>query len=224
MDARPALAVLGTGARVIDDAGNDLGAYPVPAGPAVRSLLRRAPPFVHGAVMMRREAYQRAGGYRDRFDAAQDYDLWRRLPADAELDNLPDPLYAWRRHPRGVFTRARDRQLFFAAVARAFADERAATGRDSIELLARDRTPEELHARYHWRDRFARYLGEALVREGRPAEARRWLARAVGAPRSAAGAAAWWAASFPMALTPRARRAREARAQGNGARAAAAGR
>lgn len=38
-----------------------------------------APPFTHGAAMFARRAYLQAGGYDNRFDFCQDWDLWFRL-------------------------------------------------------------------------------------------------------------------------------------------------
>jgi glycosyltransferase involved in cell wall biosynthesis len=217
LERHPGIRVLGTAARMVDEHGASLGAYPVPrTAPEMERTLRRAPPFVHGSVVMRRDAYERAGGYRPAFRASQDYDLWLRIGGATTFANLAEPLYAWRRHPGGVFARERDRQLFYAAVARAFAEERRATGADSIALLERFDRAETLHAEYPRRDRLAFYLGEALVREGRVGDARRWLARAIGTPRSTAGALAWWALSFPVALTPRAARARAAAARESG--------
>jgi len=43
--------------------------------------LSRKAPFVHGSVMMRREAYREAGGYRRVFPVAEDYD------GDCKADN-----------------------------------------------------------------------------------------------------------------------------------------
>jgi glycosyltransferase involved in cell wall biosynthesis len=206
--AHPWVGVVGTGAEIVNDAGTRIGAYAVPTDEAVmRRMLRRAPPFIHGSVMMRRDVYHRVGGYRGAFRASQDLDLWMRLPADVGLANLPEALYTWRRHPRGVFTRARDEQIFYAAVARAFRDEREASGGDSIVALERSAGPEAFVNAYPRRARLERYLGEAYVREGRPAEARRHLARALADRRERNAALAWWLLSWPAAFTPRAHRA-----------------
>lgn len=205
--AHPEDAVVGTGAVLIDEGGRALAPYPVPVErAAVRRLLRRATPFVHGSVLMRREAYERAGGYRAPFRASQDYDLWLRMPADAGLANLAEPLYEWRSHARGVFARARGEQLFYAALSRAFAEERAAVGSDSIELLERSGSREAFLERYPRADRLRALWGEGLVREGRVAEGRRLLARALAAPRSFPAALGWWTLSWPVSLLPRARR------------------
>jgi glycosyltransferase involved in cell wall biosynthesis len=209
--AHPGIVLVGTAARVIDDAGVPVGEYLVPLEPGqIRRRLARVTPFVHGSVMMRAEVYRAAGGYRREFRASQDYDLWLRLPADAGLANLPEPLYLWRHHPRGVFARAREQQLFYGALARAFAEERRETGADAYAALEAAAGPEAFVASYPRAGRFALRLGEAYTREGRVAEARRHLVPAFGDPRSRGEAFAWWALTFAVALTPRAARARAA--------------
>jgi hypothetical protein len=183
----------------------------VPVEPAaIAAALRRGTPFVHGSVVIRREAYEAAGGYRGAFRAAQDVDLWLRMPRGTGFANLPEALYEWRAHPGGVFARARDAQLFYGAAARAFAEERRADGSDSVVLLGETDAPAAFLAGYPRADRVRRYWGASLVREGRTAEARALLGPALLHPRSALEAASWWALSWPVGLLPRARRARAA--------------
>lgn len=214
--AHPGTALLGTAADIINEFGARVGPHPVPFGPqAIRRTLRRAPAFVHGSVMMRRAAYEAAGGYRAPFRAAEDFDLYLRLPADMDLENLPEALYAWRRHPGNSFARARADHLFFLATARAFHAERLATGRDSIALLAGAADPDAFLAAYPFAGSLLALLGEACVREGRVAEARRFLRRAMGRSGPRAAALAWWAVSFGVALTPRARAAAASGAGGS---------
>lgn len=214
--AHPGTALLGSAADIIDEVGVRVGPHPVPFGPqAIRKTLRRAPAFVHGSVMMRRAAYEAAGGYRAPFRAAEDFDLYLRMPVDMDLQNLEEPLYAWRRHPGNSFARARVDHLFFLATARAFHAERLATGRDSIALLQGSADRDEFLAAYPFAGTLLCLLGEAYVRDGRVAEARGFLRRAMGrkGPRSAA--LGWWALSFGVALTPRARAAALADALSN---------
>jgi len=57
-------------------------------------------PLCHPSVMMRREALERAGGYRE-VDWAEDYDLWLRLHAAGfRLAKVPRVLLRWRQHAR----------------------------------------------------------------------------------------------------------------------------
>ena len=56
-------------------------------------------PLPHPTVMMRREAYERAGGYRDG-PWPEDYDLWLRMHRGGErMAKLPEELYVWTDHP-----------------------------------------------------------------------------------------------------------------------------
>src|SRR5947209_3958129 len=100
LDQHPEIGVLGGQAIVVDPKGRAYGRQRVPVGAdRVRAALATSSPLIHPTVMMRREALLRVGGYRKLFDAAEDYELWLRLASIVELDNLPDPLLLYRRHP-----------------------------------------------------------------------------------------------------------------------------
>ena len=202
LDRNPEVAVVGTAADVIDERGTVTGRHPVPFGAAIRRTLHRAPPFVHGSVMLRADAYRAAGGYRAAFGASQDFDLWLRLPERAVFANLETPLYQWRHHPRGVFSRARDQQLRFAALARALADERRERGRDSLEAFEQAGSFERFVETWERGDRLALRLGEVYVRDRRPAGARPWLAHALASPRTRPAALAWALVARLVALAP----------------------
>ncbi|UEM05094.1 glycosyltransferase [Skermanella rosea] len=55
--------------------------------------LRKSNIFSHGEVMFRRDAYERAGGYRSEFTFSQDYDLWLRLIGQGRFAVVPEVLY-----------------------------------------------------------------------------------------------------------------------------------
>lgn len=206
LEANPEVGVLGTAAHMIDGEGRRIGSHPVPlTSDEIRHVLRRAAPFVHGSVVMRQEAYEAAGGYRGAFPASQDYDLWLRMAPRTGLANLAEPLYEWRLHDAGVFSRARGDQLFYAAVARAFADERRDAGSDSVALLSNGADPEAFLSRYPRAGRLALYLGEVHVREGLGPEGRRYLGRALR--ESEFKALPWWLLAWLIPWTPRGRRA-----------------
>lgn len=206
--SHPEVGVVGTAAEVIGESGESLGSYPVPLGArAMRRTLRRAPPFVHGSVMMRASVYRAAGGYRAAFCASQDLDLWLRLPPGTGIANLAESLYRWRLHGGSAFSLRRDEQLRFAALARAFDEERRARGADALEEFERAGGWEPFLARYARADRLQLVFGEILARERRGSEARRALAAAMRRPRSAPAAAAWWLATWITVLRPRPRAA-----------------
>lgn len=49
--------------------------------------------FTHGEVMYRRNAYERAGGYRPEFTFVQDLDLWIRMRKLGNFATVPEVLY-----------------------------------------------------------------------------------------------------------------------------------
>jgi GT2 family glycosyltransferase len=58
--------------------------------------------IVHPSAVFRRRALLDAGGYRDRWPASEDHDLYLRLGERGRLANLPEPLLWYRRHFRSV--------------------------------------------------------------------------------------------------------------------------
>lgn len=137
LDTHPTVAVLGTRAEVIDEDGRVTGAVPSRHGPAqVRAgLLTFRATMVHSSIMMRRDAYEAVGGYREAFRIAQDIDLWLRMAQRFDVDNLPEPFLRWRINRDGVYVRQRELQLKYGGVALAFAHERRRYGEDSYELF-----------------------------------------------------------------------------------------
>lgn len=91
--SHPEVGLLGSAAREVDSAGRLVRTFAPPTDDGeLRRRLIRENPFVHSAVMMRRDAYERAGGYDARVLVAQDYDLWMRMSRSTRLANLPDVL------------------------------------------------------------------------------------------------------------------------------------
>ena len=107
LDAHPDVVVVGGQVRLIDGNGKtrSRGVFPVTPA-ACRAYLAFGAPFCHPAVMMRRDALRQVGGYRRRFEPAEDFDLWLRLSAVGDLANLDEEVLQYRRHP-GTITRRR---------------------------------------------------------------------------------------------------------------------
>lgn len=61
-------------------------------------LLEGIAQIYHATVLMRREAVENVGGYRDAYRAAEDVDLFLRLAECGHLVNLPDVLTKYRQH------------------------------------------------------------------------------------------------------------------------------
>ncbi|MGY1684723.1 glycosyltransferase [Geodermatophilus sp. SYSU D00867] len=125
--ARPRLGLLGTGARYVDVRGRIVGSETVETGAALVQVLRVGNSVFHPSVMMRRSAYETAGGYRPQAEPAEDLDLWLRIAEHFEVDNLDEPLIDYRLHD-GQSTLMDPRRQAVAATAAHWAAEVRATG------------------------------------------------------------------------------------------------
>ncbi len=99
IEAAPEVAVVGTG--MIDLAGRSLGTvHRMPQGPrAVRWAALFSSPFFHSTVILDREVLDRhALRYDTSFGESEDYDLWARLLAVAQGDNMAEALVLYRKH------------------------------------------------------------------------------------------------------------------------------
>lgn len=170
---------------------------------ATRLLLqgRQGPPG-HGTVMMRRDAYERAGGYRAPFYFGQDADLWLRLVDQGAYALVPRILYEYSVDPRGISSTRRSIQVEYGRLARACRTARQG-GEPEQDLLAHAAAlkasiplaqPEQAWRGPYFigrclarrRDRRALKYLTAAVRLG-PLQPRAWLALLA----AVAGASAW---------------------------------
>ena len=101
MDAHPEITLLGTRVILIDPYGT---AYQYPLHPLTHEeidaklMQGEGWAIVHPVAMMRREAFERVGGYDERFRTSQDFDLWLRMAETGRLANLETPLLKYRQH------------------------------------------------------------------------------------------------------------------------------
>ena len=133
----------------------------------------------HGAVLLRRSAYCRAGGYRAAFYFAQDWDLWYRLALLGSFAHCPQTLYACRLFAGGLSSRHWREQRRLAALARRLYGARR-RGEAEQPWLARARRirpspviaprPGALRWPWRWPDQRgaegAYFIGERLRRLG----------------------------------------------------------
>jgi glycosyltransferase involved in cell wall biosynthesis len=112
--AAPAVSIVGGAVLDIDADGRPGGLHRLPTGPdAVRWHALFGSPFFHPTVLVEREAL----GDR-RYDSAylesEDYELWTRLLASVDGDNVPDPVVLKRVHAGQASSRRGDLQRSFA--------------------------------------------------------------------------------------------------------------
>jgi len=83
-------------------------------------------PAIHGSVLMRREAYERAGGYRAAFYYAQDLDLWSRMVESGRHRVVPEVLYEATLSPGSISgSRRQEQEAFHALIVAATRARRA---------------------------------------------------------------------------------------------------
>jgi glycosyltransferase involved in cell wall biosynthesis len=83
-------------------------------------------PAIHGSVMMRRNAYERAGGYRAAFYYAQDLDLWSRMVEAGRHRVVPELLYEATISPGSISgSRRKEQEAFHALIVGATRARRA---------------------------------------------------------------------------------------------------
>jgi hypothetical protein len=142
LEAHPEVGLVGGGYFVIDARGARRATFRLPThDAALRARLAKYNVFAHPAVAFRRDAFERAGGYR--LAEAEDYDLWLRISEHWQLASVPEPVLEYRYHHGQVsLARAHDQALATLAAQRA-AELRRAGGDDPLDNVARA-TPELL--------------------------------------------------------------------------------
>ncbi len=116
----PDAVMVGALADVIDESGRRVRA------PDYGRLVRRSAfaPFSHSTAMFRREAFERAGGYRAAAEKWEDVDLFLRMAAQGRILVLAEPLLHYRQTGRstrsmdGAERLERSMALLYRAIAR----------------------------------------------------------------------------------------------------------
>ena len=142
LDSHPEVALVGTMAAIIDERGDRISSRRLEARPdAAHGKLSRENQFVHGSLMMRRDAYQAVGGYREFFRYSQDYDLVLRLAERWQTANLPNMRYRHRMRADEVSIRHNREQERFRDIARELHRERALGKPDRLDAGRMEEIP-----------------------------------------------------------------------------------
>jgi glycosyltransferase involved in cell wall biosynthesis len=102
LNTNPDIAMVGTGAYLVDNNGDRIAKRHVLETPDVSDLMVHNE-FIHGSVMFRRDVVINVGGYDERFMTAEDYDLWLRLADKYSVANIDEPLYHFRQHDESIY-------------------------------------------------------------------------------------------------------------------------
>ncbi|MBP7711896.1 MAG: glycosyltransferase family 2 protein [Gammaproteobacteria bacterium] len=108
----------------------------------IRAELLFQPPLLHPSAMLRREVFERYGGYRTDFPHAEDFDLWTRLAPTCQLGNVPEVLLDYTLSPRQVSRTHNRTQVTSARAIRAA----------YLRTLGIPHTAEQLQVHLHLRD------------------------------------------------------------------------
>ena len=115
----------------------------------------------HGSAMFRRDAYERAGGYREQFRVAQDLDLWIRIARDGGTFAIDDEvLYEATIDTRSISGTARDAQVRLTEIAVALRDGHGSLDDARAVQPARMTPRGEAAALY--------FIGKCLLRQKNP--------------------------------------------------------
>ena len=125
MDAHPEIGVVGGAVEWIDASGNSLGIHRYPAeDQQIKATLLEGSALWHPTVLLRKEAFVSAGGYRSVVVDAEDYDLWLRIADRFQLANLEAVVLKYRIHPSQVSIRKTAQQTLSMLGAQAAASSR----------------------------------------------------------------------------------------------------
>jgi len=178
LESDPAAALCSTHVRLMVEEGVTASLNRLPEEALSDGLTG---PAIHGSVMMRRDAYEQAGGYRAAFYYAQDLDLWSRMVERGTHRVLPELLYEATITPGSISgSRRREQQAFHALIVGATKARRA--GESELPWLARaDRLSEACRqaGRSPRREARGAYFIAACLAAEHPQLSRRYLEQAL---------------------------------------------
>jgi hypothetical protein len=147
MEVHQETGVLGGAVEWIDATGKSLGVYPNPAKDREikADLLQARCVFWHPTIVLRREVFAWAGGYRSGVVGAEDYDLWLRIADRFQLANLEAVVLKYRIHPNQESMHKRKQQTLSTLAAQASASYRKSGMLDPLNAV-KEITPEVLTA------------------------------------------------------------------------------
>ena len=114
LDGHPQVAVVGTWGRHIEEqSGTPILIHRTPAdAQAAKNAMRSNMSVINTSAMIRTDALRAVGLYSERYPAAEDYELLRRIAARYAIANIPEVLVDICISPRGMSLGHRHRQLF----------------------------------------------------------------------------------------------------------------
>jgi glycosyltransferase involved in cell wall biosynthesis len=111
LESNSHIGVVGSCVRLRDSSNKLLGIYSYPSEPDLarwQSLFKT--PVAHSTAVFRRSVVESVGGYNEKYKLAEDYELWTRVSAVAQILSLRDKLVYYNVRDGGVSVRNRKAQ------------------------------------------------------------------------------------------------------------------
>ncbi|MBP7481699.1 MAG: glycosyltransferase [Lacunisphaera sp.] len=134
----------------------------------IRDELPRHNCLYHPSTMLRREMVLAAGGYRQDFHNAEDYELWLRLSRSHPLANIPRPLLRYRLSTGGMTISRKWEQLRYVFLAQESHRDPSATRETLDQCVAARLAAQDRHAYF---DHVVEDTCRSLLRLGFTSEA-----------------------------------------------------
>lgn len=177
LDTHADCIAVGTACTRTDPTGSPAGTQQPPTGhDAIDAALLRADggALIHATLMLRTGVLRAIGGWRTGYDWVEDLDLFLRLTEHGRVANLPEPLYAYRRHIESVCFRNYELMCNrLKTVMREAYDRRGLVDAPDVETLRPELPPKQSAAEHY------RVWACHAIHEDRPTLARRHAWRAV---------------------------------------------
>ena len=112
--------LLGTGGSVIDNNSKFKNLVNVPEDniSILKKMRKMQPSIIHASVMFYKDSIIKSGGYDEKFNIAEDYELFYRLSRLGELRNINVPLYKIRKNKENISVIRSRTQLLNTMIAR----------------------------------------------------------------------------------------------------------
>jgi glycosyltransferase involved in cell wall biosynthesis len=153
LDARPECVLVGSRVLLMDGEGEPIREWCAELAHEEIDQAHMAWgwPVVHPAVMMRRDAVDRVGGYREQYTHVEDLDLFLRLAEVGRLCNLPEVLLKYRKHLGSVCqTKGAEQERLKVALYEETRRRRGIAGEEMKVPEVRDVKQSEVHRLWGW--------------------------------------------------------------------------
>jgi len=141
LENHPSIFLIGSSAILIDEKGDKMGVFKkLDNSKKVKKKLLKSNPIINSSTMFRNKGNL---FYRDKFDGADEYDLFLRLLTEGKnITNLPYFLVKYRMNPGSISFRKRSKQKYFTKKIQEMYHQRKTYGEDSYDQFYLDSTSE----------------------------------------------------------------------------------